>query len=175
MKDLVHWFAWSMLGILGSAAVIAYLTGIILRKPEATFLVFSGLAFVLAVVAMPFLNRGRSEFVFTWPVSLFIAFQITVIAILWSGEKLDHKKSRRISRLVGLLFLAICFGYYLLCRQLSLVIEWTFLIGFLPASPVAIVAARRLLRDPRSPLGFFWVFLAFAVYFWGSSSALFLH
>lgn len=64
-----------------------------------------------------------------------------------------------------LLFLAACYGYYELCVAVGYVVAWSFLAGFLPAAPTAVVAARSRrwwLWLPAEGVGF-------AVYFWASA------
>ena len=67
-----------------------------------------------------------------------------------------------------------CLLYFHLCRSLGYAIEWSFLVGFLPAFAVAAFAARFLTSRPR-----FWpaadlvlATLSFSTYFW--SSVLFI-
>ena len=65
-------------------------------------------------------------------------------------------------------FIGACIGYYELCKRVGLVTGWGFLLGFLPALPVALVAARNQYRQATPVRRCFWVVAAFSVYFWGS-------
>ena len=68
------------------------------------------------------------------------------------------------ARLAVLLLVAVCYGYYRLCLEVGYVMAWSYLAGFLPAAPAAVVAAKvrrlwvRLLADG----------VGFCVYFWVS-------
>ena len=71
------------------------------------------------------------------------------------------KRPSRTVRLIilalAVLFLAACLGYFHLCRQLGLAMQWIFLIGFLPSWPLAVPAARSNLpgsggSKPANPL-----------------------
>ena len=98
-------------------------------------------------------------FVLTWPAALFAALQLTVVVVSWAERHSERRKARRWSRLAGVLFLVLCFGYYELCKKVGLATGWTFLAGFLPAYPFAVMAARR---------SWWWVVVGFAVYYWAS-------
>jgi hypothetical protein len=134
-----------------------------------TWAIFWTLAFFAGVGAMTPLSHWRNEFVFTWPVSLFVAFQATMHQVRVSRRGMRGETNNLRSRLVALMFLAICVGYYVLCRRLSLVFEWAFLCGFGAAIPVSLVG-RWLARRSARPLILDFVFTAgsFSAYYWGS-------
>jgi len=73
------------------------------------------------------------------------------------------KRRARWTSLAALtIFLLLCFGYYRLCPAVGYVMAWTFLAGFAPAAPAAILATRtrRLWLRAAADL------LGFAAYFW---------
>lgn len=113
-------------------------------------------------------NQGHEGYVFTWPLCLWAGLQTTVIVIHWCEHQENKRQARWLSRTAGLLLVALCFLYFHLCRFLGLSIEWAFLIGFLPAFPVAAGCAVPLIQPLKwwpitDPL---FASLSFAVYFW---------
>ena len=128
--------------------------------------------FAFAAAGTPVYNRLCPEFVFTWPVCLFVAHQVALNTIVWAGREAHGRKPRRLSLLATLFFLGVCLAYYLVCRRLSLVTEWVFLLGFLPCWPLAVPAARRLHRDRPVWVEFLWAAAAFSVYFWAAGGIL---
>ena len=69
-------------------------------------------------------------------------------------------------------FLAVCLTYYLVCRRLSLAIEWIFLMGFLPSWPIAVPAAYRLQRPGHPIWDFVWATASFSAYFWSAAAMI---
>jgi len=172
---LRRWYSTGMqlLGMAGIAAGVALLfLRLTLRKApgaDAGWRLFWGFGFVLGAVAMTPLSLRYGEFVFTWPVSLFVAYQATVHHMpLRRTATLDSARSRR-STLAALTFGAICVAYYLLCRRLSLAFEWVFLSGFAAAIPFTL-AGRWIEQRGRLKTFAAWVFTAceFSAYYWGS-------
>ena len=86
---------------------------------------------------------------FLWPLVLWSALQLTVLATVWAERQPNRRRARWVSRVAGLAFLGVNALYFHLCRKLGLSIEWGFLTGLLPAFPVAAVAAYELLRPTR--------------------------
>ncbi len=75
---------------------------------------------VLGVAATPIGNRYSSEFVLTWPLALFAAHQLALMAVLRSGQPSCGRLGAWIGIAgVGLLIL-VAFAYYQLTRSLSL-------------------------------------------------------
>jgi hypothetical protein len=112
--------------------------------------------------------------VFTWPVSIFIAFQATV----WEtdGRAVERSPAYRFrAALMMCGFIASCLLYFLACRRLSLVFEWVFLCGFVGAFPL-MLAGRFWFEGRR------WSWLwevtttaaAFAAFYWSSVGVLWL-
>jgi hypothetical protein len=107
----------------------------------------------------------QGEFIFTWPVCLYFGLAATSYQV-----GMGNNASRRAAwtgRLALLAFVALCVAYFLLCRRLSLVAEWVFLIGF-PAALPAILIARRQAASQRLPRIREAAMIAagFALYYW---------
>ncbi len=143
--------------------------------------VFWTVAILVGAIGSPLLNQRpgaqqRDEYVFLWPLVLWAALQLTLLAVTWAESQPQpaRRKARWGSRLAGLSLLATSGLYFHLCRRLGLSIEWGFLAGFLPAFPVAALCARGLLARHRfAPVtDFLCAVVSFSVYFW--SCGLFL-
>src|SRR5262249_51371543 len=132
---------------------------------NALWAVFWTLAFLAGAAATTPLSLWRNEFVFTWPASVFAAFQATLFHVRLARNESPVSNQPWHSRTVALVFLAVCVVYYILCRRLSLVFEWVFLSGFAAAIPVALVGLW-LSRRSRRPLLYNVLFTAasFAAY-----------
>ena len=174
LQELCRWFVFCVAGVFGVAASIALLVHVVvwMKWPKAArpwgHVVFWSGAFVLGAVGTPVCNRFWPEFVFTWPVALFVAHQAALTATIHSRQGARSEKSPWLSIAAGLMLLTVCLSYFNLCRVLNLAVNWVFLMGFLPAWPVAIPAARRPLREGRLLWDLIWAVLAFSVYFWAS-------
>ncbi|MFW5693408.1 MAG: hypothetical protein ACOCWL_04245, partial [Thermoguttaceae bacterium] len=176
LGELATWYLYSLLGVLGLAAAASTLlylcppaarTGAARRRSRAAFWC---LAFLLAVAGTPVFNRLASRFVFTWPAALFVAHQTALWATVASSRRRKLGQAAWWTVPAVLFFLAACLGYFVVCRRLSLAIEWIFLLGFLPSWPIAVPAAYKLDR-PRPPwCDFFWAALSFSTYFWASAA-----
>ena len=172
---LQNWYRTGLC-LLALAAVLAGLTSAALRpilhrwlKEPGLLRLFWIFAFVLGAVATTPLSLQKGELVFTWPVSLFVAFQAVVHQVrLGRKENVTACMAWR-SRCVALAFLVVCYGYYLLCRRLSLAFEWVFLSGFIAAIPVAL-AGRWLSRRTARPIliGILSTACEFSAYYWAS-------
>ena len=176
---LQNWFAVG-LALLGVSYLVAgclnLAARIILRRKiggAATKRIFWGAALLLGAVATTPLSLQRGEFVFTWPVALFVMFQMTVHQVRLGKSPPAVAKPAWREWLVVLAFLIICFLYFVLCRRLSLAFEWVFLAGF-PAAIVPALASRWLAPRFRWPMVVEVVFTAcaFSAYFWGSIALL---
>lgn len=117
------------------------------------------------------LNPGREHYLFSWPLALWSVFQMTLNAISWSERQTNPRQARWWSRGAGLGLLAASTLYFHVCRSLGMSIEWAYLIGFLPAFPVAAFCSRTLSRPGR-----FWpmtdpllAVVSFSAYFWASA------
>ncbi|MDY0168432.1 MAG: PQQ-binding-like beta-propeller repeat protein [Thermoguttaceae bacterium] len=176
LRELTMWYLYSLLGVLGLAAAastLAYLCPPASRTDAArrrSRVVFWCLAFLLGVAGTPVFNRLASRFVFTWPVALCVAHQLALWATVRSSRQRKLGQSTWWTRTAVLFFLAVCLAYFLVCRRLSLAIEWIFLLGFMPSWPIAIPAAYQLDR-PRPPWhDMLWAVLSFTAFFWSSAA-----
>lgn len=142
---LWQWYLVSLLGIMGGSLLVTLLaTGgfyVVFQKPlparSIRWLAWS-LIFVLGALGTTLVSDWANDFVFTWPVSIFIAFQLTI----WEtdGRAVHRSPARRWWAVVILGgFMATCVLYFLVCRRLSLVFEWVFLCGFIGAFPVTLL------------------------------------
>ncbi len=143
--------------------------------------VFWAVAILIGAIGSPLLNQRpgaqqRDDYVFLWPLVLWAALQLTLLAVTWAESQPQpaRRRARWGSRLAGLSLLATSGLYFHLCRRLGLSIEWGFLAGFLPAFPVAALCARGLLARHRFALvtDLLCAAVSFSTYFW--SCGLFL-
>lgn len=124
---------------------------------------------ILGVVATPILNRlDPAQFWFTWPVALYAVFQSAVLASVEASRTPEVAGIRRRSYLLGTGWLLTCVAFFLLLRQASLPHEWGFLIGFIPAAPLAIWAARLATRGAGRISVVTVVVLGYSAGFWGA-------
>jgi hypothetical protein len=170
-QELKQWYLASILGVFAPAAIVATLCygWLRLRKSNSAAsiarMVFAGVWFVAGIAGMPWLNRLGYEFIFTWPASLFIAWQMSLGAALWARRQPDPKRARRLARLAGVAFLAVAFAYFHLCWKLGMAIEWVFLIGLPLSSPATAGVAYQLDRRTGLLSGLFWIFASFSLYY----------
>ncbi len=134
---LLSWYMAS-LAILLSSGIIAVA---IARFVPVTYRIdvqkrsYEALAFAGGLAGTTVLSTPLDQFIFTWPVCLFVAFEPVVSSV---RNKKDSPRSRPAAwadRIAFIGFLAVCLAYFLICRRLSLVFEWSFLLGFLGAIP----------------------------------------
>ncbi len=125
---LWSWYRWSLGLLIGSL----FLAGIPawLAHPERRWLTFiicyRTLAFLAGALGTTWLSFWTQEFLFTWPLCLFVAFEI-VLANMRTHTTGRHALVK--DRLPVLVFVVVSLVYYWLCRRLSLVFEWAFLLG----------------------------------------------
>jgi outer membrane protein assembly factor BamB len=169
-----------ILMVTGLVVLLARVTKphrISVRRCRTLFVV---MAFVLGVVVGPPASLLTHDFIFSWPVSLFVVFTAAVYQsrISRSSPELSRDE-RRSSRMIAFAFLLTCATYFVVCRRLSLVTQWTFLGGFPAAVPVILldryVNARIVHRSAISNWSLVrsWISVqvAFAMYF-GLTTAL---
>lgn len=141
---LWQWFLVSLPGIMGGSLLAATLiVGVVSAAFGRPFSAFGArwtawsLIFLLGALGTTFVSSWAHDFVFTWPVSIFIAFQ----AAVWETDGRAVRHSRSPHWWAGLTlcgFIASCLLYFLVCRRLSLVFEWVFLCGFIGAFPLSL-------------------------------------
>ena len=94
-----------------------------------------GTAFLFGAGGTTVLGHRAGEYVFTWPLAVFAAFHATArLAARPGGSRKDD--------LALVAFAALCGGYFLLCRRLSLAFEWASLAALPAALPAAILPRR---------------------------------
>ncbi|MCA9068860.1 MAG: hypothetical protein KDA84_08055, partial [Planctomycetaceae bacterium] len=190
ISQLVRWYGISLWGF-GLAATIscsgllahrAWHAWRIRKRPEKieepnpalrnswwskTFLT---VIFVFGAAGTTFLSQGLEEFLFTWPMCLFVVFSITVYKTRIGKDPVHSPWSGRVWLAI---FLLVCIAYFFLCRRLSLAFEWVYLGGF-PAAVPLLLLARSQLRSRWLPHLGEWVLLllAFSTYYWTSVGIL---
>jgi hypothetical protein len=175
---LWRWYWLSVLTVLGPAALLAAAAFLVVRTkwPVAArrlaLAVFWSATFAGGIAAAELLNRLAPSFVYTWPVSLFAAHQVAVIAILWGRQEGCGPKAWWTAVAAGLGFLALCVTYFHACRILGLSSEWAFLAGFLPSWPVAIPVAYRLRRGRHLAEHVLWAAVSFTAYYLACAACL---
>lgn len=133
-----------------------------------------GLMFVFGALGTTILSRWTEEFIFTWQLCLYVAWQVAVDNLSIRSVKLS--RARRFQSWLAVLFLlATCVIYFLLCRRLSLVFEWVFLTGFIAALPFDL-AGRDWFANQRWVSMWRWttIGLGYSAYYWASVAILFL-
>lgn len=168
---------WYLAGttILAASAAISAGTKVIFTRwmnEGRTFIAFTFVAFTLGSVAGTPASIMLQDFIFTWPVCLFVAFA-AVMSQASTRRPVEAASSRRtqFSRWVILFFLVTCAVYIIACRQLSLVTELAFLCSFPAAVPCLLLARLPLTpfstsnQWPRLIQSFAAGQLAFAAYF----------
>ena len=178
MRWLKLWFMVCLPGIMGGCLLIAGLAWLIpkyRRTSRATQeTAYWIIVFCVGCLGTTFLSPPMNDFVFTWPVALFASYQGLMDRISLNRQALTVRDKIR-SGLACLVFLISCLAYFLACRRLSLVFEWTFLFGFAAAIPFSI-AGRSAFQSKRWHL--WWKMLmtvfAFAAFYWSAVAVLYL-
>lgn len=170
--ELGLWYAFSLIGVLGVAAVVAALVRRLtrVRWPTAagrySRAVFWSAALVLGVVGTPVYSLLCQRPIFTWPTCLFVVHQVALNVIVRAGRHARSRESHGGALMATLLFLGVCLAYFLVCRRLSRAVEWAFLLGFLPSWPIAVPAAYRLQHEGPLWRDLLWAVLSFSAFFW---------
>ena len=171
-QELVRWYAWSVLGAMLPAWALAWMVALGGRWSHAAIPTrisqagFWGGVFIAGIALTPWANSLASGFVLVWPVSLYVAHQVALMAILGTRPKGERSPPGWRAAGAALAFLAVCLAYFHFCRVLDLATSWVFLMGFIPSWPVAIPAAWKL-SGTRSPAAvFLWAVASFSLYYW---------
>lgn len=136
-KDwLMSWYFWS-LGLLIASLILAAvpLKWIpVERRLQSWVWTYRILAFLAGALGTTWISFWTQDFVFTWPLCLFIAME--PVLELVQIRRMPQQKARWHDYwpLIGMVTAFI--AYFLLCRRLSLVFEWAFLAGPVGALPV---------------------------------------
>jgi hypothetical protein len=126
--------------------------------------------FVQGALGTTFLSSHYDEFLFTWPVCLFVLFQAVVYQ---TRSRKSVAGNAWLEWFWQLAFGLVCFAYYVLCRRLSLAFEWMFLAGF-PAAVPFLLLARQQAAARRLPILREWLCLlaAYGCFYWLSAGLL---
>ncbi|QDV49785.1 outer membrane protein assembly factor BamB family protein [Gimesia fumaroli] len=132
---LASWFYWC-LGLLIASLIVAAVPACFVaakRRMGVWTIGYRTLAFISGALGTTWISYWTQEFVFTWPLCLFIALEPVLASVQFRNVK---KTSFWRDRLPVVWFLFVFVLYFLLCRRLSLVFEWAFLAAPLGALPV---------------------------------------
>ena len=178
LAHMRRWFAFSMLGVLAPSAALALLAWLAARRkrPDRALAraraTFAAAAFLLGAGGTVVASRAAGEFVFTWPVALFVAFQATALVAAGAryGGGSEMKRARWHSRAAIVGLAVLCGVYAYLCRELAIMMGYGFLAGLVPAFPVAALAAWRMRVRQRAWADLLWTAVSFSAYFWASAA-----
>lgn len=136
---LIQWFLAGA-GLLVLGRLVVALAG---RRLSESGLAFAELAVlvVLGAVSTTILGHLTAEFVFTWPVCLYAALEY-VAKPLQVADTISPQARFVRQRFPLFVFVAVSIAYFFLCRRLSLVFEWAFLIGYAGGLPVVWLTRR---------------------------------
>ncbi|MGB7342700.1 MAG: PQQ-binding-like beta-propeller repeat protein [Pirellulaceae bacterium] len=171
---LNNWLCAS-LAILAVAGLIAALAAAFLKTTISIRWCFWVIVMLLGLFTGTIASRSTGDFVFTWPVTLFAAFQI---AIYHSASRRSIKtfsqRKRWQDRFIAIGFLLVCLAYFIVCRRLSLVTQWVFLCGFVGALPLLLVSRRIATRSSRWNLlaEFVLTLIGYAAFHWTTAILL---
>jgi len=169
LRDLARWYAVCMLGVFAPAVVLAGLARVVLQRARGGRVVFCVSAFAIGLAGTVAFSAMAGEFVFTWPAALFVAYQAVLCGVAWA--RVRGGTAPWLARAMVVLFLGVCVGYVALCANQhmpNIPVGYGFLVGILPAFPVAVVAARRVVGRDRPVADLLWAAASFTVYFWTS-------
>ncbi|GAA5504800.1 hypothetical protein Rcae01_00239 [Novipirellula caenicola] len=145
---LWRWYACGV-AILSIAGLITSTLSLVIKRRitvDQYRIVFVSVTVILGIVSGAPISIVVGDFLFTWPVALFALFALAIQQSelgRFAGSELgdSFQRTRRTSKLSFAIFLLACVAYFVACRQMSLVTEWSFLWGFWAAAPV-LVATR---------------------------------
>jgi len=171
-RDMARWYR-ACLPVFVGASGIALVLWILARRARPRLARWTGrslfyvLLFGLGGLGTFALSPLFGRFLFTWPVSLFVAYQLALMIAAWARK--GGRGAAWTARGVGLGFVGLCYLYYLACTSLFVVVGLGFLVGLLPAFPVAAWAAGRIVSRDRFLAEIGWTAVSFSVYFWASA------
>ena len=166
LRDVLRWYGFCMAGVFAAAGLLGLVAEAVARRRGAFRMAFGVAAFALGAGGTLAFSHATGDFVFTWPVSVFVAYQGTLIAAMRTWRR--DKRAKWVSRAATLGFVGLSVAYATLCRSHYIPMGYGFLVGILPAAPVAGVAAWELSsrRGPAWDLA--WSAVSFTAYFWVS-------
>lgn len=165
---LWNWYFASLAILLASAAIASLAKRVTAphRRDSAGRLTFRVTAFCLGLIGTTALSSWTQEFFFTWQVCLFVVFDAVAGSLRWTRRSTANRH-RSLEWFNVALLIVVSLGYFLLCRRLSLVFEWVFLVGYPAALPFCRVATR--FRNRTGPLsavaGFLAMVAAFSAFY----------
>jgi hypothetical protein len=167
-EEAVLWYGagLAMLVIAGAVAMLARQ----FVRPAIALSIGVVVSFALGLAGTNLLSSAADRLLFTWPVSLYAAFG----GVVHLGSAVlapDVTRGRWFARLGLIAFLAICLGYFWLCRFVGLTVFWAFLFGFPFAAPFTLGSAR-CHRHRRGWLGGFVELLGFSAFYWAGIGLL---
>lgn len=169
-KEMTLWFGIGVISLCGAALVtgLAVIVGrcALGRYPACSGL-FWGIAFLLGLLGPNVFSAFLDRCLFTWPLSLYVAFHATVLACLKAEQPPGKTRSNWHARIVIVGFLFVCYGYFELCKAVGMFIGWSFLFGFPLAFPMTFLAAHSTIKRKCWWIGAGLTLLGFAAYFWG--------
>jgi len=139
---LGNWFLYSLACLAAPMILVAGVWRLSFRSTNWLWVRWIAwlLAFTCGAIAGPLLSIRLNDFVFTWPVCLFVSFTAACSQLQPFRATDDDVKIRPQaawhSRNWIIVCILCCVIYLLLCRRLSLVTELAFLAGFGGATPV---------------------------------------
>ncbi len=165
------WLGWGLL-VFAVAAPLGWLARRLWVGRGASWVpAFLGLAFVLGLLGPNVLSAWAERCLFTWPASLYAAFQIVVRACRRAEQRRGEARVQWSARLTVAGFLLACYGYFALCRMVGFTVGWAFLVGFPLGFPFAVLAARAEGRE-RNAVMVAWTALGFVAFFAGGQGLL---
>jgi PQQ-like domain len=175
-KEMTEWFAACVVIIFGGAALGTGLIILLARWPGGRMLPVSCLwlflVFILGFLGPNLLSGWLDRFLFTWPASLYAAFHAVVLVCGWAEQHRGQRRARWLARLAILVFLSVGYSFFVMCKAIGMFIGWSFLFGFVPGFPFALLAVRAELRQQRLVVLVAWTLLAFAAFFWSCQGLL---
>lgn len=144
---LLEWFLAGS-GIIAFSQVVTCRSKSKITPPNPTHPRQFLFTVVAGAIGTTILGRLTGEFIFTWPVCLYASLEFVIRSSL--RDQPDNTGSFIGKRIPLLVFLCVSITYFLVCRRLSLVFEWAFLIGFVSALPVVWIMHRVLRVSERS-------------------------
>ena len=161
LAEMAQWY-WYGLGLFTLAGVTTW----VVPKKYRHLKTLAAASLVLGFLGFPLFSFLTGSVVFTWPVGCHAAF-----VVLLTEE--TRERTAQAASLKGLqplgFFALFCLAYYLLCRQLYILIGLGFLVGFLPALPVTRLFVKSCLEKPRTIRIAAFGCLSYSLYFWGSA------
>ena len=165
---LVRWYWISLVLGWGVAPILALMLGKLVRVPVRPTLIL--IAVLFGLLGTTAFGHWLREFYFSWPIVLALMFECVVCRLRGNqAAELETAQVERpwLSRLLLIGFAVLCFGYFYLCRRLSLAFEWAFLIGFPVAIPFLWMVKESVqLGDSYNWRQWLWSGLAFTAFYW---------